>query len=159
MEFEQYKDIKGYEGIYKISNFGNVLSVLSNNKILKPRDNGYGYKSVCLTKDKKPRYYKIHRLVALNFIPNPENKKEVNHINGVKSDNTINNLQWVTPSENVNHSMINVLQGNLILSLNKSKCIKSLYQKGISKNQLCNLFNCSNTTMWNVLNNKIWNQI
>lgn len=157
MDCEIFKDIKGYEGLYKVCTNGDIISTVSHPKILKPRDNGFGYKSVCLTKDKKPKYYKIHRLVAEHFLFNPENKKEVNHINGIKSDNRLINLEWVTPKENVKHSMINGLQGGLVLSYNKSKCIKSLYKKGFNQKQLCKIFNCSKTTMWNVINNKIWN--
>lgn len=102
---EIFKDIKGYEGLYQISNLGNVKSLKFNKqRILKSLKNGRGYLNIRLYKNDINKTYSIHRLVALNFIPNPKNKPDVNHINAIKTDNRIDNLEWTTTQENVNHA-------------------------------------------------------
>ena len=95
-----WKDIEGYDGVYKISDNGNVFSEKSN-KIIKTRINK-GYEVVKLHKNGNEKNFFVHRLVAITFIPNPENKREVNHIDENKLNNSVNNLEWVTPKENAN---------------------------------------------------------
>lgn len=99
---EFWKDIEGYEGLYKISNLGNVKSSYKN-KILKPRVKENGYLIVSLYKDKKDKKFYIHRLVASAFIPNLDKKEYVNHKNFDKRNNTVGNLEWVTRIENFRH--------------------------------------------------------
>ena len=108
METEIWKDIPGYEGLYQVSNFGRVRSILTG-RIRKYGDNGHGYKFIPLCKNNKTRNYYIHRLVAALFIKNPYNKKTVNHINGIKADNYVSNLEWATQSENTQHGFDNGL--------------------------------------------------
>lgn len=106
MEIEIYKDLDGYLGRYKIGSQGNVLSLHHRNgarKIpfkLKLRLTDFGYPKIMI--DKKGLM--VHRLVAKTFIPNIENKPFVNHINGDRTDNRVENLEWVTNSENQLHS-------------------------------------------------------
>lgn len=107
---EIWKDIPGYENKYQISNLGRVKS-FENNKgkyrelIRKPRINKQGYYYLGLWKHSKAKTFKIHRLVAQIFIPNPENKICVNHKDGNKLNNNVNNLEWVTYSENTIHAI------------------------------------------------------
>lgn len=106
MEEEIWKDVKGYEGIYKISSLGRIAKMDNgqNAKILRPFLTSRGYLQTCLVKNTTYKVYLIHRLVALNFILNPEDKPQVNHINGNKLDNRLENLEWCTAKYNMKHA-------------------------------------------------------
>jgi len=108
MENEIWKDIAGYEGLYQVSNLGRVKS-LYRFIYLKFKKDKWGYPCVNLCKKKKTRFF-IHRLVAVAFIPNPGNKPEVNHKDGVKIRNFDTNLEWSTPLENTTHAIITGLR-------------------------------------------------
>ena len=102
---EVWKDVVGYEGLYRISNQGTVCRLYKNGKVnfMTPRIlNGYWRVKLCNGNTQKE--YFLHRLIAQAFIPNPDNKPEINHINGIKTDNRIENLEWVTRSENAIHA-------------------------------------------------------
>ena len=94
------KDIKNYEGLYGITSCGKVWSY-RNECFLKPRVNHKGYLIVQLYKDGKMKSYRIHRLVAEAYIPNPDNLPQVDHIDNDKTHNYVNNLQWITNRDNV----------------------------------------------------------
>jgi len=103
MKKEIWLPIEGYKGIYEISDLGRVRSLKYGEKrILRPADNGQGYLMVCLCKDGKRKYFSVHRLVALAFVPNMFGLNEVNHINEDKTDNREENLMWVDSKENIN---------------------------------------------------------
>ena len=100
---EIFKPIPGYEGLYEISNLGRVKSLkFSNERILKPCLNNIGYPRVGLLKGGAQKNKFIHRLVLLAFIG--ESELQVNHINGIKTDNRLENLEYCTASENIRHS-------------------------------------------------------
>lgn len=122
---EIWKDIKGYENLYQVSTYGNIKSYYRN-KILKPKIDKDGYCLINLYKNKICKTFKIHRLVAQHFINNPNGYKEINHINEIKSDNHLVNLEWCTHKYNNNYKNKNAttskpvnqydLQGNFIRS-------------------------------------------
>lgn len=102
---EIWKDIKGYEGLYSVSNRGRIKNA---KRILKPSNNGNGYMLIGLRKRGKRKNFYIHRLVALAFIENPENKPVINHKDYNRKNNDVNNLEWITVKENVNYSINNM---------------------------------------------------
>ena len=101
---EEWKDIKGYEGIYKISNLGKIVRIKgSQEHPMKIWNNGR-YMEVRLSKNGKSTHFTLHRLLAVHFIPNPNNLPFVNHIDENKTNNNVKNLEWCTFSHNIKHS-------------------------------------------------------
>lgn len=150
---EIWKDIPNFEG-YQVSNLGRVKSLskfINNNpksksigyftkeKILKQFGNTRGYELVKLYNNGEKYTKKIHRLVAEAFIPNPQNKPQVNHIDGNKTNNCVENLEWCTCQENVIHSWENNLQKKKIGQENKLS--KKVYQYNLS-GELIKIWNC-----------------
>lgn len=118
MKKEIWKDVVGYEGYYQVSNLGNVRRILKDGSFrpvaVTANKKGYGRVHLCVNNKKKR--LACHRMVAQAFIPNPENKPEINHIDGNPSNNILNNLEWCTRSENIKHSFhvlkrVNPMQG------------------------------------------------
>lgn len=116
---EIWKDVVGFEGLYKVSNFGNVKSVdryvsgklnskrFQKGKIMTAQKNRKGYFAVILHKNGIAHHFLIHRLVAISFIENRTNKEQVNHIDMNKGNNSVDNLEWCTSLENIRHSYAN----------------------------------------------------
>lgn len=103
---EKWRSIKNFEGIYEVSDFGNIRRIVGKNryrdrKIVKGKG---GYSEVTLSKNNKVLLKRVHRLVAEAFLPNPDNMPQVNHKNGDKCDNNVANLEWVSVRDNQIHS-------------------------------------------------------
>ena len=104
---EVWKDVRDYEGLYKISDLGNVYSILTNKK-LKSRLNKNGYSQINLSKNGVKKTHAVHRLVMETFNAiEGMNNLQVNHINEIKNDNTLSNLEWCMAKENINHGRHN----------------------------------------------------
>ena len=145
---EEWKPVKGFEGLYEVSNLGQVRSLdrlrknvkgmaKINGRIITGNHGGKHYYQVALRKDGKKKYMSVHRLVAEAFIPNPDGKSQVNHIDGNKQNNVVSNLEWVTPSENILHSFetglnTHIGEKNIQAKLTREQVaeIKKLYVKG-----------------------------
>lgn len=138
MESEVWKDVKGYEGLYQVSSFGRVKSLKksTSGRVLKPIITRYGYLVLSLCKSGEMTIKRIHRLVAQAFIPNPENKPQVDHINTVRTDNRVENLKWATRSENQNNPITKKRKSDIEVERNKnpdvlkvkSEIMKALYR-------------------------------
>lgn len=174
---EIWKDVVGYEGLYQISSFGNVKSLGKTidkgkfGKVFFPEkllsvfiDNQYFY--IGLHKNKKQKKISIHRILAIAFIPNPENKPFINHKNGIKTDNRIENLEWVTPKENSEHASINNLvarnfgekNGKHKLNTKDILLIRNSRYK-ISRKELSKNLNVSIKHIDRIRENKRWRHI
>jgi len=126
-----WKDINGWDGYYQVNTIGQVKSlkrtVLTKRGylfhvreiILKPSNDKDGYPQVVFIRNQKRKTYKIHQLVAKTFISNPNNKPQINHKNGIKSDNCVLNLEWCTASENAIHTYTHL--NRIGITYNKGK--------------------------------------
>jgi len=182
---EIWKDIPGYEGKYQVSNLARVKSLpqriryqhyngvemfrLTYEKILKQRLNhGYPYISLHLGLTGEYKTHKVHRLIAEAFIPNPENKRCVNHKNGVRDDNRLDNLEWATHSENNLHAF-RVLKkqaargedsGMSKLKESDVREIRRLHKFHCSERQIAKIIgNVDRSTVRGVINGLTWRHV
>ena len=109
---ETWKPIAGYENYYEVSNLGRVRNI-KRNKIVKSYTNKNGYQRVQLSLNKKKLNYMVHRLVASAFLPKPENKDVINHKDYDRSNNSVENLEWLTFKENTHYSMAHMVEAQL----------------------------------------------
>jgi hypothetical protein len=166
---EEWKDIVRYEGYYQVSNLGKVKSLGNEfsrkERLLKPSLQSKGYLTVVLQKNGIRNMVLVHRLVAEYFVSNPLNKPQVNHINGVKTDNNIENLEWVSHRENLDHAIKNNLtlkgEENRNSKLKDVDVVKihSLLQKGITTKELSESYNVSYSTIDGIRTNRYWKHL
>jgi len=178
MENEIWRDIQNYEGRYQVSNLGNVKSLdrfsnfknsksLYKGKLLKQgkhscnRTIDMSYRVVSLSKEGKGKMFYTHRLVAETFIDNPENKKDVNHINGIRHDNRLENLEWVTRLENVKHSL-DVLKNkpggvySRKINIKEIENIKNMKNQGFLHKDIAKIYNVKNSTIDGIIQGKTY---
>jgi hypothetical protein len=174
---EIWKDIQGYEGRYEVSNLGRVRTVphyIEHNmfpgvqkfvrgRMRKLQNNGTGYKFLVLSKGD---FRTVHRLVAQSFIPNTDNKPWVNHKNGIKSDNRVENLEWCTRQENEDHAFGTGLKNstgsaNQMAKLTENDVaeIKRLYVPRKNSEELAAKFGVHRVTIQRIARNKNWKHV
>lgn len=102
---EIWKDVVGYEGLYQVSSYGQIKNVKTN-LVKVPIKNWAGYMRIQLWKNNKAKIFSIHRLVAISFLPNPNSLLEVNHIDHIRSNNVLSNLEWCSRSYNAQYSFL-----------------------------------------------------
>lgn len=171
-----WKSIKNYEGLYEINRSGDVKSVARKVKyknsfrhikghLLKQHIGVKGYSYVPLAKDAKSKLYKVARLVALNFIPNPENKPQVNHKDGNKLNNNVDNLEWVTNKENNNHGWQTGLMKHRGENHPKATLkdetvlkIRALADR-YSQVELVTMFKSDSSQISRIINRKLWKHL
>lgn len=173
---EIWKDIQGFEGVYKISNRGNVKkkerrSIYNKRTFpLRKTQTPQGYLTVSLNSpDQNKKVTKlVHRLVAQHFIPNPDDLPEVNHIDSNKKNNRVENLEWCTNEQNLKHyqetrlynrnTSLNRKRKPNKLSVNEVELIRERYRNGeTNKTQLGKDFKVHRTTITKIINKTIWN--
>lgn len=143
---------------YCVSREGKIFS-LKSNRFLKPFSDTAGYQYIECYKNGKKHKFSVHRLVATAFIENPENKKEVNHKDGNKLNNTVENLEWVTPSENCVHAERTGLRNNALLTDEQVHAICSKICDGFRNSDISNMFGVPKYTVSEIKNKKSYNYI
>lgn len=163
MTLEIWRDIAGYENLYQVNNFGQIKSLLAK-KLLKGRPARHGYLRVALYRDGVPKNYSIHRLVAAAFLDKRDDQNEVNHKNGIKTDNYLVNLEWATRSENMQHASLNgyVQVGeNKFSSKLKNEDIIKIRQLIFSKSifEISNIYGINHKSIRGILLGETWKHI
>jgi hypothetical protein len=172
-----WKKIPGYS-LYEISNYGEIKTFnwknLGREQIMRPAMDGSGYLRTMLKRDCDGKIHtvKVHRLVALAFIDNPENKPHVNHLNGIRNDNRALNLEWCTRSENAKHSFKIGLSSNkgdknpaASLTDEQVREILNNYEfgkktrKGMTKQQIAEKYNTTFTVIKRLVQRKTWKHL
>ena len=181
---EYWSDIPNYEGYYQVSNHGNVRSLdrvikektgktqTLKGRVLKQRINPGGYHYIELGKNGNKATFAIHQLVAQAFIPNPNNKRTVNHIDGNKLNNSLANLEWSTYSENLEHAyktgLRRAVKSSEVASKNykrklteqQVKEIKLLIAaKSLTLKQIANQYNVGRSTIGSIKSGRSWSYI
>lgn len=142
---EEWKCIEGYKD-YEVSNLGNIRSYRNNKgktsavpHLLSPKTDHNGYYFVNLYSGRKMKSFKIHRLVASAFIPNPENYPQINHIDEVKTNNCVGNLEWCSAKQNVNHGTTHLRS----CMTRRRCCTKEVYQFSLEGDLIQTFYSCS----------------
>ena len=151
---EIFKDVKGYEGYYEISNLGRVRSTsYKGKKILKPAVTKNGYLNVIFCINQKKEHKFVHRLVAEAFIPNINNYSTVNHKDEDKLNNCVENLEWLSVEDNNRYSNSKMLTKEKVLQ------IPSLIDQGYTQLEIAKYFNVSRRAIQSILRGEHWKDL
>lgn len=165
---EEWRPVAGYESYYEVSDHGRVRSLTRSRyhkgRVLKPGDSGTGYAYVCLCVDYVTENRYVHRLVAEAFVPMANGKPEVNHKNGLRSDNRVENLEWVTHSENSKHAYRELgrptskgrIAPNRKLTVDQVRAIR---EDPRGHYELAALYGVGHTTIGNVKQQKVYQDV
>lgn len=174
---ETWKAVVGFEGVYEVSSLGRirvlervVVRYLTRRaKILTGKRSWHGYHRVGLCDDRRSYTTQIHRIVAVAFIPNPKGKPFINHKDGNKLNNSVENLEWVTASENCKHAFQSGLsKGNFKTWPNNMKArlnprlvrrIRAMVASGVSINAEANKMGCDWKTISNIITRRTWKHV
>lgn len=173
---EEFLDIPGWEGMYQVSNLGTVRSLdrivgsvtgktyHRKGKVMPQHYNEDGYKVVYLTKNARDRTLGVHRAMALAFIPNPDNKPMINHLNAIRDDNRLENLEWCTNSENIKHSFnlgISCNKGDKhprrVLTMEMVRGIRAELASGKTPAEVAGVFGINRRNVYAVRDRQNWN--
>lgn len=166
-----FKDIPGYEGYYQAGTDGTIRSVdkrvrqwsgttqLKRGKVLSPATDKAGYRKVALSRHNKLMTYPVHRLVAMTHIPNPLGYKEINHKDGVKANNSAENLEWCDRSHNIKHAIKSGLltypvgdnHRRTLFKSSEHSAIKEMNESGLNAPEIARLLGCSHYTIYRIL--------
>lgn len=154
------KEIPGFDGKYLAYVDGRIFSKVKNRFLRCNKLTSKGYMRVRL--DEKT--FQWHRIIGLTFIPNPDNKPQINHKNGIKTDNQVENLEWVTNQENRDHAMQNKLHSigenhNSKLSEIDVLNIYKLYKKGVTRKEISHIYNIAYVTVCMILQGNRWKHL
>jgi len=165
---EQWMPVKNYEGLYEVSSLGRVKALPCNKqgksplgKIMKDFSNGKNYRYLALAKDNKRKNHYVHRLVAEAFLINEEGKPHINHKNGIKDDNRLENLEWATLSENMTHAVQMGLLSNPNAKLRKDEVVvlRKMFDAGYHRPTLAKMFNISKANVHRIGHRQMWKAI
>lgn len=160
MEMVEYINIKGYEGVYMMNKSGHVLSFHNKVRVLKNSLDFTGYLRVNLIQNGVKKVMRIHRILALHYLPSPDNKPHVNHKDGNKLNNDLPNLEWCTVSENNQHAYDLGLKktgenhSNSKLSNEDVKEIRILRKQNFSQSTIASIYNVSREHIRDIVNLK-----
>lgn len=164
MEKEEYRDVVGFEEYFQVSNLGNVFSKRSN-RILKQAKDKAGYWTFATRiggRNGTAHTFRTHRLVAEAFIPNPEGKPFVNHIDGCKTNNVVSNLEWVTAKENAVHAWsTGLLKPRPNHSQRKLSAdqVREIRASNLSLRKLGEIYGVHNASIWRIKHGEVYKDI
>ena len=168
-DVEHWRWVDGYEGLYMVSDQGRVMSVprgtgrsFFSGRVLKQGFGNSGYLHVALCRDGKMKTKEVHRMVATAFIKRPRNKTEVNHKDGIKTNNVVSNLEWVTRSENIKHSYANLPRKQYDhfhkVKLTDEKVAEIMNRSGTNA-EIASIYGISDVMVGRIKNKKAWRHI
>ena len=170
IQIEEWKDVNGYEEYYQVSNFGRVKGLnrykkARNGSISKTKERimaqtttKKGYLKCKLSKENISKNIPVHRLVATSFLENIQNKPQINHIDGNKKNNNLNNLEWCTGKENVKHAIDKVLRKKIPKAIITMENAREIRKSNLSYFELIKIYGITKATIYDIKTNRTWKE-